>query len=1243
MRSLFLWLCACALAGCATLSGSAPNTLAELQRRAASDPRDPSVQRDVALGELFMPGGDPSRAQAALARARALSSTDPALLYAQGLLYDLHGQPNAALEAYLSTIEQAIVTHDPAAQILLETVSASVLGQSGLARDFAERVRSRLSPLLAAAESRDLSLAARAALSDVLLPLALRRGDLAEVKRLAQQLGCATQIRVAGPFGPRDLLGFDEPPPADLSRPLGDSYDLGPGRGLRPTRSLRAQGCRLNLGGGEIADAGMSLAETELEAPRAGDYVLRLDTPNSAELFVDGKSVLRVDRRKRLGARVTLQRISLQPGKHRVVIRMSSRHPNPVLELALAPVTAGDMVEAQPGIAAQAVPAFGVYLRVALLLARGDVLAARQTLAGALRAKAPSPVLLLQRAGIALTDPLLPDGVRADEARRYLTLAAARDPAAWGPVLQLAGLAAKAGRVKEASDVLRKAQERWPEVPAIGLALADLLRSKNFLAAADRALAHVRELVPDACAPLAAQLDALRARQRYVDIVPLTQELVRCDAQSNALYNLLLEQRDYAGAARELDRLDALQPETGRYASLLGKLSLAKNRGDQATAQQLISELRVRYPRSFAGALEQVDALAARGQKTQALAALNAATRTEPAAMVGLHRVAKLLGQPSPLEAYRKDGLEAIRAFEASGRKYDGPQVLLLDYMALRLFEDGSSLELIHTVQKAQSDEAVDQLGEVTVPEGAQVLTLRAIKPDGRKLEADSIAGKNTVSLPSVAPGDYIELEYLQAKSPAEGFPGGYLGERFYFKSFEIPFHHSQMIVLMPPELQLQLDPRGDAPAPREELRDGLRVLDFAVDESLPLIEEPNSVAAREFIPSIRLGVKANFASLIDSLRDVLADRALYDPYYESLAKQIVGDAAPSDYRLRAERLYAWVLANIENSSDVFAQSALMLRAKSGNRARVLHYLLGLAGVPAQLGLARSFAGDAHESELADADVYEHLLVLVNAGAGQAPIWLFTTERWAPFGFLPAVLRNQPALLLEAGAPKVRVSDGLLGPDTRRFAIGGQLNADGSARIDVTETLHGSEAVAWRSQLEQIPQAELDRRMEQDYAARLFPGASLASLEIKGRGEAVPDLTLHYVLEVKSFARPVGGGLALPAILPSEVSANLARTAVRRTTALIASPLRTEIQLDLRLPAGFALANAAAPESLTAAFAARPSFTQRTAADTAGLHLMRSLQLPAMRVEPGVYPVFAEFCRRVDEIEGRELLLQRAH
>jgi tetratricopeptide (TPR) repeat protein len=1239
MRRLFLLLGCCAFAACVPGSNMPKGpSLAELRRSAEAQPQDARAWREVTMAEVFAAGGDPVRAERAAAHAQKLDPKAPEVALAQGLLADIHGHPSAALDAYLAAVELAAHSRSSGAQHLIEAASYAVLGESGMAPRYVERVSTRLMPVF---ELPGLALAARAALADVLVPIAYRRGDTQLARHIAARLGCASEFRVAGPFGPRELLGFDDKPPVDLTQPLAQSHDLGPGRGVRPLRALRTQACMLHLGGGAVAEAGMTLAETTLQVAATGDHVVRLDTPNSAELFVDGRSVLRVDRRKVLGARVVFSKLSLTAGVHRVLVRVSSRHPNPVLELAVAPYRAEDAAAMQLPAARADTPGLGLYLRVALALARGDVLLARQALSVATQARDASPLLLLQRAGVALSDPLLPDGVRGDDARRYLGLALTRDPGQWGPVLQLASLAAKTGRVKESIAALRKAEARWPEVPAIGLALVELLRGKSFHAAADRELARVRELVPDACVPMTAELESLRARERYAEAAALATKLVGCDAESNALYALHVERRDFAAAQHELERLRALQPESSRYSTLMAELTLAKNMNDDKAVQATIAELRAGYPRSYSAALEQVDWLVANGQKPAAIEALSAAVRAEPAAMSGLHRVGAALGQRHVLEAYRKDGAAAIKAFEASGRKYDGPQVLVLDYMVGRVFADGSSLDLIHTIQKAQSHEAIDQLAEVEVPEGAQVLTLRAIKPDGRRLEADNIANKTTISLPNVATGDYIELEYLQANAAPEAFPLGYLGERFYFKSFEVPFHHSQIVMILPADMPYKVDPRGAAPVAEEKLVDGLRVLDFHVDESVPLVEEPNSVSAREFIPSIRVGVNATFEAMVESLRDVLVDRDLYDGYYANMVREIVGEAAPQNYRLRAERIYAWVLANIENQNDVFSQAALMLRAKAGNRARVLHYLLGLAHVPSQLALARTFSGDAHESTIADADTYDHLLVRVDSGPDQKePLWLFANERWAPFGFLPAGLHGQTALMLAPGAARVRVSEGLLGADARRFTVHAALRADGGARIDVSEALHGSEAVAWREQLEQIPQAELDHRMEQDYVARLFPGASLVSLEISGREQDQPDLVLRYVIEVKSFARPVAGGLALPSLLPSEISANFARTATRKTTELVANPVRTELNAVIDLPAGFALSGAPAPETLVGAFATRPSFSDRVSADAKTVRLQRVLSLPQMRIVTQDYPAFAEFCRRVDEVEGRELLLR---
>ncbi len=1253
---LSLGLCLAAalpsLFGCGAHSATAHEPgIKELREAAAAHPTDARAAREVALAEIFAQGGDPKRAPDALVHARKLDPASPALRFAEALEHDVHGEPRVALDQYLDALDASLTNHDDGHFALTEAIIYAVAGLDGNVTGYAAKLEPRLRALLARA---DLPLAVRAALVDVLLPLAQRAGDSAEAAQLAAAVGCISELRVAGPFGPRELLGFDASPTlVDPQKPLADHYDLGPARGVRDTRTVHARGCAVHLGAGPIADAGTTFAQTRVTTPKTAEYVVRVDTPNSVELFVDGRSISRIDRRRALGSRVVFVKTQLTAGAHVLTLMVAARHPNPVLALSLLPAVAGDdEASALPFGKTAPRDGFPLYVRGMIALLRGDMLATRNMLATAGEAKDAAALMLLQRAGVALGDPLLPDDVKHDDARRYLAQAFARDSALWAPATQLATLAAKSGRVKESIAALRDAEKRWPEAPAIGFALIDLLRSKSFDADVEREIARLRELIPDACGPLAAQLDMERSRQRARDAERTAQALVRCDAQNNSLYAVYLGKRDYAAAQHELARLVALEPEESRYSWLLAQLSLAKNRGDAAAVSSNIAELRARYPRSYAGAVEQIDQLyagclghgtcaaSAQAKPSEALAALTSALHAEPASMATLHRLVPVLGGQHVLAAYRKDGKAAIDAFVKSGHSYDGPQVLVLDYLALRIFDDGSSLQLVQSVTKAQSDEAVNGLAEVEVPEGAQVLTLRAWKPDGTRLEADAIAGKDSVSLPNVATGDFVELEYLQAAAPPDGFPNGYLGDRFYFKSFEVPFDHSHMVVILPKDMPYKVDPRGDAPKLEEKLDGDLRVLTWQVDQSVPLVQEPASVSAREFIPSVKLGVHATYPAMIESLRDALSDRDLYDPYYAALVKQIVGEAAPTDYRARAERLYSWVLENIENNDEVFAQAALMLRAHSGNRARVLHYLLGLAGVPSQLALARNFTGDQTPSDMADADTFDHLLLRIHVPNEKEPIWLFTVERWAPFGFMPSALRGQDALVLDAAATKVQVTQGLLGEDGREFQLAVQLHADGSARIDALETVRGSEAVSWRSQLEQIPGAELERKFEQDYVARLFPGATLVSLQVTGREQDRPELTLKYSVDVTSYGRPLNHGLALPPLLTTELSGNFARTATRKTTELVPAPVRNHLLARITLPAGATLPGLPASSSLRAALSQSPSFTQTHAYKDGTLLVDRSLFLPALRVLPKDYATFADFCRRVDQAEARELFVQ---
>jgi tetratricopeptide (TPR) repeat protein len=1237
-RALTAWAAIALLAGCTGTARPTTPTIEDLRRRAAERPDDPIAQRALAEGELLLPGGDAGAAHAAIQRALSQAPDDVGLRYLHAVERELHGHAADALEAYLELARRAEASDDPLAPTLAEIAVAELEDLDDTAPGFTRRVEEALAPLQG---SPRLSDGARAKVTRMLVELAYRRGDVERVRALTAAQRCITEWRVAGPFGPRAWLDFDRELPPDRDATLGDRYDYGPGRGPRDTRTVRARGCAALLGGGPVGGPGITFAESTLELPEAGRWVLRLETPNTVALSIDGQEVARVDRRVEPLGFVTYHPVELAAGAHRVRVEVASQHPNPVVVLSASRTAGppGGEVEGEGLVAALA--------RVQRAMARGDVVAARELLEPHVGERG-SPVFLVAAGAAALNDPLRGSQVRHDAARRLLGWASARDPRAWYPFLALAQLEAAQGRDLEAIQALRVARERWPELVIFPLQLLDLLERRGFTAQADEQIVQAREVAPDACRPRRAALQQARRLSRAAAELEHAEALVACDARSDARLTTLLRRRDWDGARAELARLASLEPEESPVAVLSARLGLAVARGDETEVAEVIARLRERMPQSTGPVLLEVDRALARGDAQAARSGLRAALTTETQAMASLFRVHRALGGDSPIEPYRRDGAEVIRAFEASGRRYDEPMVLVLDYTIHRVFPDGSMLELTHNIYRLQTQEAVDDMGELEVPDGAHMLTLHTIKQDGRRLEPDEIAGKDTLSFPSLAPGDYIEFEYVRPRSAPAGYPGGFIGDRFFFQSFETPYDLSELVVVVPRDAPLAIDPRGPAPRTQESVEEhggeALRVYRWTARESRPLEREPGSVAIREYLPSIYWGRGATWDLYIESLRDVLADRDMHDPAAARQVRAILGpEAERATPEQRAERIYRWVLENVEDSDDVVGLAPAMLAARSGSRPRVLRYLLGLAGLEADLVLVRSYAADSTVSELPDDDTYANLLVRVRGSQGF--LWLYAGQRGAPFGYVPPVLAGMDGLVIASGvrrgddrvAERVTVAERSLDDDLRTVEVDVELGRDGNARVSVVETMRGATAVLWREQLEGIPEAELRSRFESAYVARLIPGARLRRLTIAGRENPAQPLVFRYEAEVESLARPSRGGWVVPPIYPAMLGPQYAPVASRTTTQLLATGLALDIAVRIRVPEGAALTSVPEEASFEALGA---SATLRVERSDDAVSVERRFRLPRMRIEPARYGELARFCRSADEAEASEIRIR---
>ena len=238
-----------------------------------------------------------------------------------------------------------------------------------------------------------------------------------------------------------------------------------------------------------------------------------------------------------------------------------------------------------------------------------------------------------------------------------------------------------------------------------------------------------------------------------------------------------------------------------------------------------------------------------------------------------------------------------IRDFRASGRQYAAPAVMILDRTVHGVFNDGAELILTHNIVAVETKDGIERWGEVTVPSGGEILMLRTHKKDGTTREPEEIAGKEAISAPDLAVGDCVEWETLESKAASDAFAPGFLGERFYFQSFDSPLDRSEYLLLTPEALPLDIDRRaGGARADDATLRRGadgetFRLTTFAAHEVAQLFAERSAVPAIEYVPSVRVSSGVSWQGWARFLNEQLYGTWRSSPAIRELAATIAAAA----------------------------------------------------------------------------------------------------------------------------------------------------------------------------------------------------------------------------------------------------------------------------------------------------------------------------------------------------------------
>ncbi|MBZ4415109.1 DUF3858 domain-containing protein [Myxococcus sp. RHSTA-1-4] len=1241
-----------ALSGCPKSPSSVTPRVLESAAERAEKGADEARTLALAGFHAYLVAGNPALAQQRFDAAVAKDPGDPYALMGQHWLARRAGRPDRALAASLELAARA-PRHPlavPAARYTLDLV--------GTSRALDDDILKGVERALAAGATGETAFLLRGAR----LSVHVVRGDAKARDAVLRELGGVGEAALVGPFSPFHVLAWDEADPVSQSGSLAGPFTgaFGP----LPVRTLRAPDGRLDLGG-EPGEGDLYLLAFDAEVTEPGTYVARSVSGTSHQVLLDGAPLMERRAWERAASTVTTRAVELPAGKHRFLIRQFKAGTSGLLTFALlredgrpsgvrftpaagpAPQTWGkapDSSEETPGVYPTVES-----LKTALEEEAGGllatVLAVRDGMArdadGARRlmaaVEANTPALLALRAELAAVDRTVPAKVARGRATRDLEAVLAKDPGNVAALLVRADLFMDDGQPAASLETLKAVDPAAAAAsPAVSMARARAALALDVEALAEESLTVALEAQPGHCEALGLQYNLARRRDAVERGDRLVEALSGCPGAVVREAEHARTRGDMETAAKLYADLLSRDPSSASTGNSLANLYVSLRRYDDATA--VLKALAAVWPRNAELVKRMADVREHAGQPAEALALREKALAMEGDDLSLRRAVERTKTGRELLQEYAIDAREAIRAYEAEPVTGGSAAAFVLDAAAVRVYPDGSIVNRIHTVQKALEQSGVQDIAEVNVPRGAQVLALRTLKADGRVLEPENIEGKDTVSLPGVQVGDYIQVEYLLAEGPRGPAQPGFTASAFYFQIANQPNAWTTYTVVAPKGSGMKVDAHGmKAPAPKVE--GDVEVFHYEARRVPPFIAEPDAPqSSNEYLPFVLVGAGATGNDgLVRVYGDAFQDRWQRTAEVEAFARK----AAEGKQGLEAVKaLHAAVMQRFSGRDSGLAQSAASTVAQDrGSRLTVLKAGLDALGIPARVVAIRTFSTDP-APYLFPQDSLLPFVALRVEPPGSEPVWVDTSVRFGPFGELPepAMGEREAYLLPEPGRPleKVKTPPMKEAPGKEvRLAL--ELDAEGQLTGKGEEVYSGFEAAQIAEAFSQLS-AESRNQALQGAVARYFGGAALSSVKLDHQEQVGAPFVLHYEFTVPRFGRLEGDKrMALgPLTFPAQLGRRYVQLSTRRTPLYIDNTEASHTQVTLKMPAGWKLADPQAALNVDSAFG---RFTRSEKQEGGVLTITESLRLPRTRVAPGQYEQFAGFTGDVDLIQTRELVL----
>jgi tetratricopeptide (TPR) repeat protein len=1211
--------------------------------------------RSWALAGLhtLLSGGPVSNAQTQLDTAVQKDAADPYALYGQLLLAQRQARGDRAVTIALDLIERA--PKHPLSAVAARVVLDLATQALGVDDDILTRA-----PALVQRETlADTAHLLRAAVAAI----AEARQDDARVAATLSEMGVPTTMTLLGPFSPWHVVSMATPTPLEGTGVIPESV-AGP-FGLLTPRVLSVADGRLSLAG-EPATGDVFLFALDVTVPAKGRYVLRTITSMDHVATLDGTVVLTRASWQRPASSLTTRALTLRAGPHRLLVRVSKEDQAGHFQLALQrldgapagltfapavgppPAWGGvDLLEDVEGLMPNAKD-----VRAALADEASDALArviatrdgagrdrdgARAMLDGVAPAL-DGPLVRLTRAELDLADRYLAPKVAAGRAARDLEAALTKDEGLVAARLLSAQLALDDGRQTEALDLVKKA--RASHAPASASVLWLQARIELSLGLEAQAVLTAREASSSwkgHCEALGLEYDVARRRDAVAESDALLEQSKHCP---NAPARKAEHDKTRGRLEAVLTTWRAQLARDGSQAQVASSLASAlTSLGRFDEAVQVLEATAKTWPRNALVLKQLADVHEQAGRASEALAVRERALLLDGADLPLRRAVERAKTGKELLDAYAISTEAALKAYEAAPGAEDATAAFLLDAAAIEALPDGTQVDRVHIMQKALDQSGVQEVAEVQLPQGAVVLKLRTLKPDGRTLEPESIEGKDAVSLPGVQVGDVVEYEYLLAH-PTRG-PGqpGFTASNFYFQVAKHPNNWSTYTVIAPKGSGLAVDAhhlKNVGPVKVE----GDREVFFHEEKRVPpYIPEPmGPPSGTEWLPFVSVGAgQRGNEGVMTAYADAFLDRGAITHEVARFATQAAGEAKGLD-AVRA--VYAAVMKKLSGRDAGLPMSAAASVGQDrGSRTWLLQAALTALGFDARLVAVRAFSADPAPYVFPNESLFPYVCVRVLVD-GQ-PVWLDAMVRFAPFGELPefATGEREAWVLPRPGeVPERTTTPPRRSQPSKTVVLTASLDEDGVLKGEGVETYSGYDAAQLAEALEQLSADQRKQALEQALS-RMFGGADLEQVDVEAPREVGAPVKVSYRFSASRFARKEGSALVLGALtFPWSLGRRYLVLGQRVTPLFVESSESTVSTVTLTVPEGYRLKDGGG-ETKTSCEWGR--FVRREKQAGRVITVEEEAQLTQARVPVKGYEAFGQFAGEADLLQLRDVLLVR--